>query len=129
MPRYGSADDRRSWSQCAIAFREGFDTQLTAAVISTVFLNSLDRQPLVRRPRDVLRRAPRASAVTDCLAESHLTPKLFRQILARIERFAWHPTVHRADTGSWIIRRLRCLRGRQSLAATLRNMQGQRRWR
>ena len=26
------------------------------------------------------------------LAESHLTPKLFRQILARIERFAWHPT-------------------------------------
>src|SRR5438552_1668677 len=35
MPRYGSADDRRSWSQCAIASREGFDTQLTAAVIST----------------------------------------------------------------------------------------------
>jgi len=35
MPRYGSADDRRSWRQCAIAFREGFDSQLTAAVIST----------------------------------------------------------------------------------------------
>jgi Transposase DDE domain group 1 len=26
------------------------------------------------------------------LAESHLTPTLFRQILARIERLAWHPT-------------------------------------
>ena len=26
------------------------------------------------------------------LAESHLTPTLFRQILGRIERLAWHPT-------------------------------------
>jgi len=26
------------------------------------------------------------------LAESHLTPMLFRQILGRIERLAWHPT-------------------------------------
>ena len=26
------------------------------------------------------------------LAEGHLTPTLFRQILGRIERFAWHPT-------------------------------------
>ena len=26
------------------------------------------------------------------LAESHLTPTLFRQILRRIERLAWHPT-------------------------------------
>jgi hypothetical protein len=26
------------------------------------------------------------------LAESHLTPTLFRQILERIERLAWHPT-------------------------------------
>jgi hypothetical protein len=26
------------------------------------------------------------------LAESHLTEPLFRQILARIERLAWHPT-------------------------------------
>ena len=26
------------------------------------------------------------------LAESHLTPSLFRQILERIERLAWHPT-------------------------------------
>ena len=27
------------------------------------------------------------------LAESHLTPTLFRQILGRIERLAWHPDV------------------------------------
>src|SRR5712664_1156992 len=27
------------------------------------------------------------------LAESHLTPTLFRQILGRIERLAWRPTV------------------------------------
>jgi hypothetical protein len=26
------------------------------------------------------------------LAESHLTPRLFRPILGRIERLAWHPT-------------------------------------
>jgi hypothetical protein len=26
------------------------------------------------------------------LAESHLTPRLFGQILGRIERLAWHPT-------------------------------------
>jgi hypothetical protein len=26
------------------------------------------------------------------LAESHLTPRLFGQILGRIERVAWHPT-------------------------------------
>jgi hypothetical protein len=26
------------------------------------------------------------------LAESHLTPRLFGQILWRIERLAWHPT-------------------------------------
>jgi hypothetical protein len=26
------------------------------------------------------------------LAESHLTRRLFRQILGRIERLAWHPT-------------------------------------
>lgn len=26
------------------------------------------------------------------LAESYLTPALFRQILGRIERLAWHPT-------------------------------------
>jgi hypothetical protein len=26
------------------------------------------------------------------LAESYLTPCLFRQILGRIERLAWHPT-------------------------------------
>ena len=26
------------------------------------------------------------------LAQSHLTPTLFRQILGRIERLAWHPT-------------------------------------
>jgi len=26
------------------------------------------------------------------LAESHLTPTLFRQILGRIEQLAWHPT-------------------------------------
>jgi hypothetical protein len=26
------------------------------------------------------------------LAESHLTPTLFRQILGHIERLAWHPT-------------------------------------
>ena len=26
------------------------------------------------------------------LAESHLTGRLFRQILGRIERLAWHPT-------------------------------------
>jgi hypothetical protein len=26
------------------------------------------------------------------LAESHLTPTLFRQILGRIERLAWSPT-------------------------------------
>jgi len=26
------------------------------------------------------------------LAESHLTRTLFRQILGRIERLAWHPT-------------------------------------
>ena len=26
------------------------------------------------------------------LAESYLTPTLFRQILRRIERLAWHPT-------------------------------------
>jgi len=26
------------------------------------------------------------------LAESHLTPMLFWQILGRIERLAWHPT-------------------------------------
>jgi hypothetical protein len=26
------------------------------------------------------------------LAESHLTPTLFPQILGRIERLAWHPT-------------------------------------
>jgi hypothetical protein len=27
-----------------------------------------------------------------CLAESYLTSTLFRQILRRIERLAWHPT-------------------------------------
>jgi hypothetical protein len=26
------------------------------------------------------------------LAESYLTPRLFGQILGRIERLAWHPT-------------------------------------
>jgi hypothetical protein len=26
------------------------------------------------------------------LAEGHLTPRLFGQILGRIERLAWHPT-------------------------------------
>ena len=26
------------------------------------------------------------------LAESYLTPRLFRQIVARIERLPWHPT-------------------------------------
>jgi len=39
MPRYGSADDRRSWRHWAIAFREDLDTQLTAAVISTLRLS------------------------------------------------------------------------------------------
>ena len=27
-----------------------------------------------------------------CLAESYLTRRLFRQIVERIERLAWHPT-------------------------------------
>jgi hypothetical protein len=31
-------------------------------------------------------------AFTLQLAESYLTPPLFRQIVARIERLAWHPT-------------------------------------
>ena len=38
------------------------------------------------------RRIRHARYFTLQLAESYLTEPLFRQILARIERLAWHPT-------------------------------------
>jgi hypothetical protein len=50
------------------------------------------RRPLLQRARDGGRLIRHARYFTLQLAESYLTGPLFRQILGRIERFAWHPT-------------------------------------
>jgi len=63
------------------------------------------------------------------LAESYLTRPLFRQIVARIERLAWHPHVVESDgplLGARLAPRRECLEGGEATSGSSRELRDQR---